>query len=331
MSPLAKKKLLAQVSKAESLPSPKCHGPGSEPPPRPLPSPRLRAGRSPEAALQPAPRRRGELGPSPGVAEEGAPVPKEEEDEDPRLRAAEDGALAPAPGTRSGCFHTYRPAGPRPPGSSRLCGCLSSSKDFLEPSSTFFSSSSRELQRPQDLRREGGEGQSPRGCWLPTAAAKRCWGDAEEEKEEEDEEEEEAALGPASKLQAVSPWLKEGRDSSGRGRPGVAKPRAVVASPGYSPAVYKGVMLQLPFGSTLEHLQSQGVPGVPALSLNPFIIPAFPSPLVAASAPAQPCPGLAPLCCQSSARQRLCHGSAWHSHSGFSSLPAPSCRHHPKL
>ncbi|NXI47687.1 ARI5A protein, partial [Galbula dea] len=354
MSPLAKKKLLAQVSEAESLHCPKRHCPegqqassdiGHSPePPRPATGPHLDEQSSPEpsgAHQDPAPS---EVGTIPGGR-----------DKEACLRPG-----GPAPPVFTGCFHAYRSEVPKPVGCHPLWGCFSSLKDILEPSPSTFSPPRAE-ELPQDLRSKGRQpwsGESRRaaakGCWVPPGASvasavprgKRGRREEEEEDEEEEEEDEEEAFSPQAKLRAVSPLEAEGRDV-GAGSPGVlAKPKAVMASPGYAsalpqaPGAYKGVMLHFPlsFGNQLEHLKTQGVPVPPALSLNPFIIPAFPSPLVtAAMQPSDLCrplatgPGPYPLAYGSSPRHRLHPRGTWHRQHSYSSPHLSAFHRHSKM
>ncbi|NXY78979.1 ARI5A protein, partial [Glareola pratincola] len=339
MSPLAKKKLLAQVSKAESLHCHKRHclegqrsasyaGPSSSPePPRPATIPHLDEEKSPEPA--------GAQDTAPSVGSEVGPVASGR-DSQPCPRA-EDGG--PAAAVFTGCFHAYRNEVLKPVGCHPLWGYFSSLKDFLEPPSA-FPARSEEPEQPQDLRSKAGQSWSGesrpaatcatvKACWVPPGAG---FGPTVP-RGKRGREEEEGAFGPSAKLRAVSPFVKEadGRDtgaSSPRGRQGLAKPKAVVASPGYAaslsqaPDVYKGAMLHFPasFGNPLEHLKTQGVPAAPSLSVNPFVIPAFPSPLVATSTqPSDLCrplatgPGHYPASYESSLRHRLYPAAPWHS------------------
>ncbi|NXN17503.1 ARI5A protein, partial [Indicator maculatus] len=346
MSPLAKKKLLAQVSKAESLHCHKRHCPEGQRAasqaahtPQPLLSPtgpHLQQQKSPEpaGAQDPAQGSGSQVGPILGGRDtQGCP-------------GAEDGHQAPA--TFTGCFHACCSEGLKPLGCHPLWGHCSSLKECLEPSSSFPPSPPEE---PQDLRSQGGQrwsgdGQRAvgKGCWVTPGALPRGkrGREEEEEEEEEDEEEEEEdedeemVFGPSAKLGAISPLL-EGRD---RGRGGLAKPKAVVASPGYSPGGYTGVMLRFPlsFGNPLEHLKSQGVPVPPALSANPFIIPAFPSPLVTASTqPPELCqplvPGLGryPVSIEGSLRHQPYPAAPWRGPASSSSPHVPAFHHHARL
>ncbi|NXP04873.1 ARI5A protein, partial [Thinocorus orbignyianus] len=364
MSPLAKKKLLAQVSEAESL---RCHrghcpegqrsasdaGPHSSPePPGPVTSPHLDEERNPEpaGAQDPAPSLGSEVGPRAG-GRDSQPCP-----------GAEDGGLAATVVT--GCFHAYRHEVLKPVGCHPLWGYFSNLKDFLEPPYT-FPLPPEEPEQPQDLRSKTGQSWSgERRRWDTCATIKACWvppgatfspaaarGKRGREEEEEEEEEEERPFGPSAKLRAISPFFKEaeGRDTgsrSPRGQQGLAKPRAVVASPGYAaslpqgPDTYKGAMLHFPasFGSPLEHLKTQGVPPAPSLSVNPFVIPAFPSPLVATSTqPSDPCrplatgPGRYSASYESSLPHRLYPGATWHPQPPYTPHRVPAFHRHAKL
>ncbi|KAK2513081.1 Arid5a, partial [Columba guinea] len=150
--------------------------------------------------------------------------------------------------------------------------------------------------------------------------------------------EEETAFGPGGKLRAISPLVTEADGSdTGTGSPRVAKPKAVVASPGYAtvlpqaPDGYKGAMLHFPasFGNPLEHFKTHGVPAAPSLSISPFVIPAFPSPLVATAELCRPLatsPGRYQASYESSLRHRLY--STWHNQPAYSS---PAFHRHTKL
>ncbi|NWH64274.1 ARI5A protein, partial [Geococcyx californianus] len=336
MSPLAKKKLLAQVSKAESLHGHKRHSPEGQRSASNAESSQLATG--PHLNEQRSPEPSGTQDSSPSVGSEVGPITSGGKDGHQPCPCAEDRGSVPTVFT--GCFHTYRSEEPRPAGCHPLWGCFSSLKEFLEPPST-FPSPPEEPEQPQDLRSKAGQSWSeesrPAGAW---ATVKACWvapgasfvPTASKGKRGRDEE---ATFHPAVKLRALSPFSKEadGRDTgtgSPRGHQGLAKPKAVVASPGYAaplsqaPDVYKGAMLHFPssFGSPLEHLKTQGVPASPSLSSNPFIIPAFPSPLVATTDPCQPLvtgPRHYPASYGTSLRHRLYPAATWHRQPTYSS------------
>ncbi|NXG62753.1 ARI5A protein, partial [Hemiprocne comata] len=301
MSPLAKKKLLAQVTKAESL---HCHKHLSPEPPRLPTSPHLHDQRSLESsgAQDTSPNGGSEVGPIPSVS----PGGRDEEG-------------APAPTIFTGCFHTYRNEAVKPTSSHPLWGCFSSLKDFLEPTSA-FPSRAEEPEQPQDLRSKAWSGE-------------RRGAGPEEEKEEEEAA---ATFGPT--LGAIPRFGKEagGRDA------GLAKPKVVVAGPGYSapvpqgPDVYTGAMLYFPasFGTLPEHLKTRGVPPAPSLSANPLVIPAFPNPLVATSLqatelcrPPATGPGRYPVSYGNTLRHRV-YPERWHSRPPYT---PPGFHHHTKL
>ncbi|NXP20628.1 ARI5A protein, partial [Scytalopus superciliaris] len=292
MSPLAKKKLLAQVSEAESLRCHKRHCPEG----RWAPSDATLEKRSPEPSgtQDTAPSVGSEVGASPGGTDtQGCP-------------RAED--RAPVPTVFTGYFHACRSEGLPPGASHPLWGYFSSLKDFLEPPPA-FPARPEEPEQPQDLRSK---------AWESRGAAVQ-----QEEEEDEEDEDEEEPFGP--KLGAVSPFRRgpEGRDrgcNPPRGHRGLPKPRPVVAAPGFS-------ALRFPagFGSPLEHPEPRGVPVGPALSAGPLVIPAFPSPLVVGAELCQP-PGIAPY------GNPLRHRPyPWHGHPSHGSHHPPPFHRHAKL
>uniref|UniRef100_A0A8C3R3U5 AT-rich interaction domain 5A n=1 Tax=Cyanoderma ruficeps TaxID=181631 RepID=A0A8C3R3U5_9PASS len=227
MSPLAKKKLLAQVSKAESLHCHQGHCPearrapsdtGPEPP-RPGSGPRLAEPRSPEPPG--APDRAPSAGSEAGPARSASPGGRDSQG----CPRAEDGA--PAPAVFTGYFHAYRSEGLQAGGCPPLWGYFPNLKDFLEPPSA-FPARAEEPEQPQDLRSRAGrpwEGRAAavQACWVPPGAAfgpaaPRAGHDEEEEEEddEEEDEEDEEPFGPAAKSRAVSPLAREGRDRGTR-------------------------------------------------------------------------------------------------------------------
>ncbi|NXF14016.1 ARI5A protein, partial [Smithornis capensis] len=285
MSPLAKKKLLAQVSEAESLccHQGRCHPGGTRwAPGEPGPAPRS---------------------PEPSGAQEAAPSAGNE-------AGCSGMEPAPVPTVFTGYFHAYGSEGLQAP----LWGCFSNLKDFLEPPPAF-----PEPEQPWESRGAAVHAWVPPG---PGGAARAGHG-REEEEEEEEEEEDEEPFGPSAKLRAVSPFPRdaEGHRDTG-GHQGLPKPKAVVASPGFA-------ALHFPagFGNPLEHLKTQGVPVAPGLSANPFVIPAFPSPLVVGSSElCRPLPGgHFPPSYGNSLRHRL---YPWHGHH---SCGSPAFHRHAKL
>nr|XP_030145702.3 AT-rich interactive domain-containing protein 5A isoform X2 [Taeniopygia guttata]XP_032608354.2 AT-rich interactive domain-containing protein 5A isoform X2 [Taeniopygia guttata]XP_032608355.2 AT-rich interactive domain-containing protein 5A isoform X2 [Taeniopygia guttata] len=247
MSPLAKKKLLAQVSKAESLHCHKRH------------CPEVR--RAPSDTVPEAP---GAADRAPSVPSEASPAGRDIQG------CPQDGAAAPAVFT--GYFHAYRSEGPQPAGCPPLWGYFSNLKDFLEPPSAF----PEEPEQPAELR--------GRGCWVPPGATFGQSSRHEDDDDDDDEEDEEPFV-PTASSGAVSPLAKQGR-AGHRGlakpRAVVAAPPFTAPPP---PDAFEGAALRFPgtFGNPLEQLKSRGVPVAPALSVSPLVIPAFPSPLVVGS------------------------------------------------
>ncbi|NXI10089.1 ARI5A protein, partial [Irena cyanogastra] len=253
----------------------------------------------------------------------------------------QDGGAAPAVFT--GYFHAYRSEGPQPGGCAPLWGYFSGLKDFLEPPSA-FPARPEEPEQPPELRSQArrpweGRAAAVQACWVPPGAT---FGPAapraghEEEEEEDDEEEDEEPFGPTAMSRAVSPLAKEGRDRRSRspgGHQGLAKPKAVVATPGFAaplpPDAFKGAALHFPggFASPLEHLKTQGVPLAPALSVSPLVIPAFPSPLVVASELCRPlatAAGRLPASYGSSPRARPYPAAPWHGQRSCGSPHVPA-------
>ncbi|XP_050839049.1 AT-rich interactive domain-containing protein 5A [Serinus canaria] len=346
MSPLAKKKLLAQVSKAESLHCHKRHCPegrrapsdcGPEQPGPPGPGP----------AEQRSPEPRGAPDRAPSVASEAGPARSASPAGRDSQGCPQDGGAAPAVFT--GYFHAYRSEGPQPGGCPPLWGYFSNLKDFLEPPSA-FPARPEEPEQPPELRSPAGRPWDGRAaavqaCWVPPGAtfgpaAPRAGHGHHEEEEEDDYDDEEEDEEPFGQGRAVSPLAKDGRDRRSRSPGGhqvLAKPKAVVATAGFTaplpPDAFKGAALHFPggFGSPLEHLRTQGVPVAPALSVSPLVIPAFPSPLVVASELCRPLAtgaGRLPASYGSSARPRLYPAAPWHGQRSCSSPHVPAFPHH---
>ncbi|XP_044861001.1 AT-rich interactive domain-containing protein 5A isoform X1 [Mauremys mutica] len=151
---------------------------------------------------------------------------------------------------------------------------------------------------------------------------------------------EEEGFVHGKKLKAISPLVKgvEPKDKRGESpslQPGLAKPQAVVPNPSFPAPLpsaagqdsYKGTMLRFPvnFGSPADHLKGQSSPLIPSLSVNPFVIPAFPGHLLAASTQSSDlCRPLAslvhyPTSYDSSLRHRLYPVSTWHNQPTYAS------------
>ncbi|XP_067396379.1 AT-rich interactive domain-containing protein 5A isoform X1 [Emydura macquarii macquarii] len=161
---------------------------------------------------------------------------------------------------------------------------------------------------------------------------------------------EEEGFGHGKKLKAVSPLVKgaEPKDKCGESPSlpqGLAKPQAVGPSPGF-PALlpsaagqnfYKGTMLRFPvnFGSPADHLKSQSSPFI---SVSPFVVPAFPGPVLSASAQSSDlCRPLTaslvryPTSYDSSLRHRLYPTSTWHNQPTYASPHGATFHRNTKL
>ncbi|XP_039728475.1 AT-rich interactive domain-containing protein 5A isoform X2 [Pteropus medius] len=327
MSPLAKKKLLAQVSKAEAL---QCqeegclHGAGG-----PNREPQV----SPAAHLPESPSNPG--GPS----------------ENPRHRlAAHEGSQAPGGNLReeaqasphppapifTGCFHAC-PSKVLKPISQHPRDFFSYLKDgvLLGPSSQERGLPAREpplvwgggASRPSAFRKGGPTKDSlcptPKACWVtPMAKASAdspvplptfpgSPGLSKRSREEE-------GFAPCGKkLRAVSPFLRE-VDTKECGAKSVGPGLAVscLLGPALGPALpeaYRGTMLRCPlnFAGTPDPLKGQTT-----LPLSPLVIPAFPAHFLATTAPSPMAAGLMHFpqaSFDSALRHRLCPASsAWH-------------------
>ncbi|XP_074838078.1 AT-rich interactive domain-containing protein 5A isoform X2 [Carettochelys insculpta] len=152
---------------------------------------------------------------------------------------------------------------------------------------------------------------------------------------------EEEGFVHGKKLKAVSPLVKglEPKDKRGESlslQKGLAKPQAVVPSPSFPAPLtsaaaqdsYKGTMLRLPvsFGAHTDHAKGQASPLIPSFSVSPFVIPAFPSHLLAPSTqPSDLCRPLATspvhyaTTYDSSPRHRLYPVSTWHNQPTYAS------------
>ncbi|KAM9054200.1 AT-rich interactive domain-containing protein 5A isoform 2-T2 [Megaptera novaeangliae] len=325
MSPLAKKKLLAQVSKAEAL---QCqeegcrHGAGGEsqapPATRPLENPRSPGG--------PAENSRHRLTPPEGTQGPGGSL-KEEAQVGPR----------PSAPIFTGCFHAY-PTEVLKPISQHPRNFFPSLKDgvLLGPPSKEEGLPAKEPQlvwggdadHPSAFHkgssRRGGLYPKPKACWVspmtkvpaespvplttfpssPGLGNKRSL-------------EEEGLVHGGKKLRAVSPFLKE-VDTKECGTKSVGPDLAVscLLGPALGPTLpeaYRGTMLRCPlnFASTLDPLKGQAT-----LPFSPLVIPAFPAHLLATAAPSPMAAGLMhfpPASFNSALRHRLCPASsAWH-------------------
>ncbi|XP_065747346.1 AT-rich interactive domain-containing protein 5A [Phocoena phocoena] len=325
MSPLAKKKLLAQVSKAEAL---QCqeegcrHGAGGEPqaPPaiRPLENPRSPGGQAENSRHRLTPLE-GTQGPGGSLKEE-----------------AQVGPHPSAP-IFTGCFHAY-PTEVLKPISQHPRDFFPSLKDGVlsgppgkeeglpakEPQRVWGGDADHPSAFHKGGSRRGGLYPKPKACWVspmaklpaespvplttfpssPGLGNKRSL-------------EEEGLVHGGKKLRAVSPFLKE-VDAKECGTKSVGPDLAVscLLGPALGPTLpeaCRGTMLRCPlnFASTLDPLKGQAT-----LPFSPLVIPAFPAHLLATAAPSPMAAGLMhfpPTSFDSALRHRLCPASsAWH-------------------
>ncbi|XP_066233759.1 AT-rich interactive domain-containing protein 5A isoform X1 [Saccopteryx leptura] len=327
MSPLAKKKLLAQVSKAEAL---QCqeencrHGAGS-PDGEPQASPAARPPETPRSPGGPSENHRHELAPQEGPQAPGGSLREE----------GQVGSHPPAP-IFTGCFHAY-PTKVLKPISQHPRDFFPHIKDGVllgspgkeeglpvkEPSLVWGG----DVNRPSAFYRGGSRKNSlypkPKACWVsPTAKvpAERpaplptfsgSLGLSKHRREEE-------GLAPSGKkLRAVSPFLKE-VDAKECGAKSAGSGLAVscLLGPALGPALpeaYRGTMLRCPlnFTGTSDPLKGQAT-----LPFSPLVIPAFPAHFLATTAPSPMAAGLMhfpPASFNSALRHRLCPASStWH-------------------
>ncbi|KAM5227568.1 AT-rich interactive domain-containing protein 5A [Ctenodactylus gundi] len=317
MSPLAKKKLLAQVSKAEALQCQEegcrhgAEGPDREPP---------------ESSGSPQ-----------GLAENsGSQLPSQEGLQVPGSSLGAEAAEGPCPAapTFTGSFHAY-PSEVLRPVSQHPRDFFASLKDrvLLGPPAKEDGLLAKEprlvwggdASRPSAFHKGGSRKSSfypkPKACWvspmtkvpaesprpLPTVASspglstKRSL-------------EEEGFAHGGKKLRAVSPFLKEVDSKECGSKPGVAV--SCLMGPTLGPAppeTYRGTMLRCPlsFASAPDPLKGQA-----ALPFSPLVIPAFPAHFLATTGPSPMAAGLMhfpPMSFNSALRHRLGPtSSAWH-------------------
>ncbi|KAH0623071.1 hypothetical protein JD844_031000 [Phrynosoma platyrhinos] len=161
---------------------------------------------------------------------------------------------------------------------------------------------------------------------------------------------EEDFLRHGKKLKAVSPFVPESNNGMERGSPpsgqqGVAKPKAAIPNSSFPIApvpqeMYKGTMLRLPvnFSNGGEHVKGQSPSLIPSLSISPFIIPAFPTPILTASVqPSDLCQPLGaglvhyPTSYDSALRHRLYPVSTWHNQPAYATSHVPAYHRNTKL
>ncbi|XP_014438936.1 AT-rich interactive domain-containing protein 5A [Tupaia chinensis] len=328
MSPLAKKKLLAQVSKAEAL---QCqeegcrHGVGS-PDGDPAAAPAVHPPEGPRSPEGLAENSRHRLTPQEGVQTPGG-----------GLREEAQAGPCPTGPIFTGCFHTY-PAEVLKPISQHPRDFFSSLKDgvFLgppgkeglsvkEPPLLWGGDAGHPSAFHKGSSRKGSLYPKPKACWVspmakapsadspgplpafpssPSLGHKRSL-------------EEEAFVHSGKKLRAVSPFLKEvDTKESGAKAAGPGLAVSCLLGPALGPAppeAYRGTMLRCPlnFASTSDPLKGQAM-----LPFSPLVIPAFPAHFLATTGPSPVAAGLMhlpPATFDSALRHRLGPASsAWH-------------------
>lgn len=289
MSPLAKKKLLAQVSKAEAL---QCQEEGCRHGAR---SPDKDLQESPQNLRGPAENPEQQLTPHEGLQAPGGSTREE----------AQVGPCPPAP-TFSGCFHAY-PTEVLRPVSQHPRDFFSGLKDRLPlgPPGKEEGPSTKEPQlvwggdanRPSAFQKGSFRKRSfypkPKACWVSPMAkvpaespgAPPLLPSSPGLGNKRSLEEEGFAHG-VKKLRAVSPFLKE-VDAKECGVKAAAPGLAVscVLGPALGPTppeAYRGTMLRCPlnFTSSPDPLKGQAT-----LPFSPLVIPTFPAHLLATTGP----------------------------------------------
>ncbi|XP_029421909.1 AT-rich interactive domain-containing protein 5A isoform X3 [Nannospalax galili] len=320
MSPLAKKKLLAQVSKAEAL---QCQEEGCRHGAR---SPDRDTQESPQSPRGPAENSGHRLTPQEGLQAPGGST-----------RVEVQVGPCPAAPTFTGCFHAC-PTEVLKPVSQHPQDFFSSLKDGvpLGPPGKEEGLSTKEPQlvwggdanRPSAFHKGGSRKSSfypkPKACWVspmakvpaenpvarPTIPSNPGLGNKRSL-------EEEGFAHGGKKLRAVSPFLKEvdAKESGGKPAvPGLAMSCLLGPALGpNSPEAYRGTMLRCPlnFTSTPDPLKGQA-----ALPFSPLVIPAFPAHFLATTGPSPMATSLMhfpPTSFDSALRHRLGPASsAWH-------------------
>ncbi|XP_052048914.1 AT-rich interactive domain-containing protein 5A isoform X2 [Apodemus sylvaticus] len=290
MSPLAKKKLLAQVSKAEAL---QCQEEGCRHGAR---SPGQDHQERPQNLRGPAENPEHQLRPEEGAQAPGGSTRME----------AQVGSCPPAP-VYSGCFHTY-PTEVLKPASQHPRDFFSSLKDrvLLGPPGKEEGPTTKESQlvwggdanRPSAFHkgsiRKTGFYPKPKACWVSPMAKVPAESPGAPPPHPSSPGlghkrglEEEGFAHGGKKLRAVSPFLKEvdAKECGGKpAAPGSAVSCLLGPSLGSTPPeAYRGTMLRCPlnFTSSPDPLKGQA-----SLPFSPLVIPAFPAHLLATTGPA---------------------------------------------
>ncbi|XP_021570094.1 AT-rich interactive domain-containing protein 5A isoform X1 [Carlito syrichta] len=328
MSPLAKKKLLAQVTKAEAL---QCqeegcrHGAGSpagesQVPPAACPP------ESPQSPGGLAENSRHRLTPQEGLQAPGGSL----------REGAQMGPCPTAP-IFTGCFHSY-PTEVLKPVSQHPRDFFSSLKDGVvlgppcqkeglsvkEPQLVWGGDANRPSAFHKSGSRKGSLYPKPRACWVSPMAKVPAKSPAPPPtfpsspglSNKHSLEEESFAHG-GKKLRAVSPFLKQ-VDTKEYG-PKLAGPGLAVScllGPPLGPAppeAYRGTILRCPLNCTSP---PDPLKGQATLPFSPLVIPAFPAHFLATTGPSPMAAGLMhlpPVSFDSALRHRLCPASsAWH-------------------
>ncbi|XP_019515540.1 PREDICTED: AT-rich interactive domain-containing protein 5A isoform X2 [Hipposideros armiger] len=325
MSPLAKKKLLAQVSKAEAL---QCqeegcrHGAGG-PNGEPQVSPAARLPESPHSPGGPPENPRHRLPP-----QEGSQAPGHS------LREETQASSHPPAPIFTGCFHAY-PTKVLKPISQHPQDFFPHLKDgvFLgapgqeewlpvkEPPLVWNGDANHPSAFHKGNSRKGSLYPKPKACWvtpmakvpaespMPLPTFPSSSGLSKRGREEE-------GFAPGGKkLRAVSPFLKEVDTKECGAKPVGPGLVSCLLGPALGPDfpdVYRGTMLRCPlnFAGTPDPLKGQA-----SLPFSPLVIPAFPAHFLATTAPSPMAAGLMhfpPGSFDSALRHRLCPASsAW--------------------
>ncbi|GAB1284874.1 AT-rich interactive domain-containing protein 5A [Apodemus speciosus] len=293
MSPLAKKKLLAQVSKAEAL---QCQEEGCR-----------HGARSPKKDSQESPQNLR------GPAENSEHQPRPQEGSQPpgggtrmgTRMEAQVGPCPPAP-VFSGCFHAY-PTEVLKPASQHPRDFFSGLKDrvLLGPPGKDEGPTTKESQlvwggdanRPSAFHkgstRTRGFYPKPKACWVSPMAKVPAESPGAPPPHPNSPGlghkrglEEEGFAHGGKKLRAVSPFLKEVDAKECGGKPAGPGPAlSCLLGPSLGPTppeAYRGAMLRCPlnFTSSPDPLKGQA-----SLPFSPLVIPAFPAHLLATTGP----------------------------------------------
>ncbi|XP_012582771.1 PREDICTED: AT-rich interactive domain-containing protein 5A isoform X2 [Condylura cristata] len=327
MSPLAKKKLLAQVSKAEALQCQEegCRHGASGPNGEPQVAPAFCPSESPQSPGDLAENSRHRLTPPEGLQAPGG-----------SLREEAPTGFRPSGPIFTGCFHAC-PTEVLKPISQHPRDFFPNFKDGMllgppgkeeglsvkEPQLVWGGDADRPSAFHKGSSRKSSPYPKPKACWvspmakvpaespvpLPTFPSSPGLSNKRSL--------EEGLAHGGKKLRAVSPFLKEA-DSKECGvkpvRPGLSV--SCLLGPALGPALpeaYRGTMLRCPlnFASAPDPLKCQAT-----LPFSPLVIPAFPAHFLATTAPSPMATGLMhfpPASFDSALRHRLCPASsAWH-------------------